>query len=59
MEAFEAIRTAAAELHDELVTRGADPNHPLRLLDAAAEHLELDLEYLPLSDPAMKGAQAF
>ncbi len=58
MDSFEAIRIAALKLHEELVAKGVNPLQPLSLVQAAIEHLELELSWLPKGDPALKGARA-
>lgn len=58
MDSFEAIRVAALKLHEEVVAKGSNPLHPLSFVESAIEHLELELSWLPKSDPALKGAQA-
>lgn len=58
MDAFEPIRSAAAALHQALVAKGADPLNPLALVEAAAADLDLELAWLPVGDPALKGARA-
>jgi len=58
MEAFEPIRQAAAKLHGNLVSGGADPLRPLAFVEAAVRELELELIWLPLGHPALKGARA-
>ena len=58
MEAFEPIRNSAAQLHDELVGNGADPLNPWSMIEAAIERLELELIWLSVGDPALKGSLA-
>jgi UvrD-like helicase family protein/uncharacterized protein DUF955 len=58
VEAFESIRVAAANLHDELVAGGIRPDRPMDLVLAALKHFDLELAWLPPGDPALKGARA-
>lgn len=58
MDAFEPVRRSADRLHDELVSKGADPLNPLSLVAAAVQRLDLELCWLPIGDPALKGAKA-
>jgi Zn-dependent peptidase ImmA (M78 family) len=58
MDAFETIRAAAAALHGKLVAAGADPDKPMELVTAAIRDLDLELAWLPESDPELKGARA-
>ena len=58
MDAFDPIREAAARLHTELVTKGADPSRSWAMVEAAVRQLELELVWLPPGDPALKGACA-
>lgn len=58
MDAFEPIRNAARKLHAEAVAVGADASHPESLVKAAVDYLELDLAWVPVGDPALKGARA-
>ncbi|MGL6097817.1 MAG: ImmA/IrrE family metallo-endopeptidase, partial [Fimbriiglobus sp.] len=58
MDGFDHVRSSAARLHDELVAAGADPMAPMNLVQAAIEHLELEMYWLPRGDPALKGCYA-
>ena len=58
MDGFEPIRTAAARLHEVIVAAGCDSLAPSALALAAIDHLDLELAYLPVADPALKGARA-
>jgi superfamily I DNA/RNA helicase len=58
MDAFEQVRRWAVELHDAVVSAGANALEPMSLVQGAIEHLELELYWLPPDDPALKGAQA-
>src|SRR5262245_622520 len=58
MDAFDPIRDAAARLHTELVTLGADPSCSWAMVEAAIRQLELELVWLPAGDPVLKGALA-
>lgn len=58
MDPFELIRSKAAALHEELLSEGKDPFDPLALVEAAVACRDLDLVWLPQSDPALKGARA-
>ncbi len=58
MESFEAIRQAAAKLHDEIVSSGVNPLQPLALAAGVVQRLELELVWLPSGHPALKGARA-
>ena len=58
MDPFDPIRSKAAALHEELLSKGQDPFDPLALVQAAVECRDLDLVWLPQGDPALKGARA-
>ena len=58
MDSFEPIRSAASDLHGEVAATGADPLDPLSFVSAAADHLDLEIAFLPAADPALKGARA-
>lgn len=58
MDAFEPVRDAARKLHADAIACGADALQSRSLVEAAARHLDLDLAWLPPSDPALKGARA-
>jgi superfamily I DNA/RNA helicase len=58
MKSFETIRELAAQLHVELVRKGADPKNPVTLIAHAITHFDLELTYLEPADPALKGAKA-
>lgn len=58
MEAFDAVRRSAAQLHDAVVADGADPLNPASLVVKAVAHLKLELYRLVPGDPALKGARA-
>ncbi len=58
MEAFESVRVAAANLHNQLVAEGGNPDRPMDLVLAAIKHFDLELAWLPQRDPALKGARA-
>jgi DNA helicase II / ATP-dependent DNA helicase PcrA len=58
MDAFDPIRDAAARLHTELVTAGADRSRSWAMVGAAVRRLELELVWLPADDPVLKGAFA-
>lgn len=58
MNAFETVRNLAARLHEELVAAGANPRDPVALVNAAVNHLGLELTYLEPGDPALKAAKA-
>src|SRR3989304_1452020 len=57
MDAFEAVRDAAADLHVRLAGEGAVPPQPMDLVRSAIDHLGLELAWLPSGDPALKGAR--
>ena len=57
MDSFEPIRAAAERLHLQMAG-GAAPKKPMELVNAAIDHLELQLTWLPTGDPALKGARA-
>src|SRR5712672_2693942 len=57
MDSFEPIRAAAEHLHHQ-VASGTTPKRPMELVNAAIDHLELQLTWLPTGDPALKGARA-
>jgi superfamily I DNA/RNA helicase len=58
MDGFAPARLAAARLRANLLAAGADPARPLALVEAAARHLDIELQYLPPGDPGLKGARA-
>ena len=58
MDGFEPIRVAATRLHGTVVAAGSDPLDPSALVAAAIDHLDIELFYLPATDPALKGAKA-
>lgn len=58
MEAFEQVRTAAIQLHNDVVAAGASSLSPESLLSGAIKRLDLELFSLPSGDPALKGARA-
>lgn len=58
MKSFETIRDLAAQLHLELVRKGANPQDPESLIAHAITHFELELTFLEPADPALKGAIA-
>src|SRR5262245_12136703 len=58
MDPFELIRIDAAQLHSELVAKGADPLKPATLVAAAIGRLELELAWVPPDDPSLKGSRA-
>lgn len=58
MEVFESVRLAASRLHATLLAAGANPNQPMEIVLAAVKHLDLELAWLPVGDPALKGARA-
>lgn len=58
MDPFEPIRSKAAALHEMLLSEGKDPWDPLALVEAAVACRDLELVWLPLGDPALKGARA-
>lgn len=58
MNAFEAVRDAAAHLYADLVASGADSSCPGAMVKAAIGHLDLELAWLKQGDPALKGARA-
>jgi Zn-dependent peptidase ImmA (M78 family) len=58
MDAFEPVRDAARKLRGEVVAVGADDSRPMLLVEAAVQHLDLELAWLRLGDPALKGARA-
>ena len=58
VDPFDSVRSKAAALHRELLSKGKDPLDPLILVQAAVEHRDLELAWLPKGDPALKGARA-
>lgn len=58
MDQFETIRRSAAILHNKIVNAGADPFDPLALVNGASAHLDLEIAWLHLDDPALKNARA-
>ena len=57
MDAFDPIRQTAAKLHADVVAGGADSSNSMKLVEAAVEHLDLELAWLPLGDPALKSSR--
>src|SRR5882672_5845931 len=57
MDPFELVRRSAAQLHNQLVARGADAFNPSDLVKAAFQYLDVNLFWLPPGDPALKGAR--
>ncbi|MFZ1701035.1 MAG: ATP-dependent helicase [Pyrinomonadaceae bacterium] len=58
MDAFEPVRESAGSLHNLVVGRGVDASNPLALINAAAAELDLEVFWLPATDPALKGSRA-
>ena len=58
MDPFAPIRSKAAALHEELLSKGKHPCDPLALIQAAVESRDLELVWLPQGDPALQGARA-
>lgn len=58
MDAFELIRREAEGLHASVVANGGDALDPYGLVIAAAAHLDIELYWLPIGDPALKGGRA-
>ena len=58
MDSFELVRAAAAQLHSEIVGSGDTCLKPMELVTRALAHLDLELAWLPLGDPALKEARA-
>ena len=55
MDAFDAVRSSAALLHEKVVNKGADPLIPASLVEAAIALLDLELHWLEPGDPSLKG----
>ncbi|MDO9641299.1 MAG: ATP-dependent helicase [Pseudotabrizicola sp.] len=58
MDAVELARQRAAALHDEVVSKGADPWDPEALVKAAASSLELDIEIVEPGSAILEGGRA-
>lgn len=58
MDAFDSVRKAATELHDQLVSSGTNPLDPMQLVQGAIKARELELHWLQVDDPLLKGARA-
>jgi superfamily I DNA/RNA helicase/Zn-dependent peptidase ImmA (M78 family) len=58
VDAFELIRREAERLHDVVVAEGADALDPYALVLAAGIHLDLEVYWLPIGDPTLKGGRA-
>lgn len=58
MDAVELARQRAAGLHDEMVSKGADPWDPEALVNAAALSLELDIESVEPGSAILEGGRA-
>lgn len=58
MEAFEAVRRSAADLHNQAVSAGADPWSPGQLVKFAAELLDCTVSDVASDDPSLRGGRA-
>lgn len=58
MDAIELARQRAAALHDEVVSKGADPWDPEALVRAVASSLELDIEPVEPDGAILNGGRA-
>lgn len=58
MDLFGSLREKAAQLHDTLVQRGANPRHPEALVRSAVDHLGLMLQWVEPDDLTLNGALA-
>lgn len=58
MDAVELARQRAAALHDEVVSKGADPWDPEALVRAVASSLELDIEPVEPDSAILNGGRA-
>ena len=58
MYSFETIRKRAAQFHREVASRLSDPLDPFALVEAAADHLGLELYSLAPGNPSLKNAHA-
>lgn len=58
MDAVELARQRAVALHDEVVSKGADPWDPDALVRAAASRLELDIEPVEPGSAILDGGRA-
>lgn len=57
MDAFESVRSRAAEVHAAAVEGGADPLRPLDLVVAAIDAHEIDLSWLRPGDAYLRGGR--
>lgn len=57
MDAFEGVRSRAAEVHTAAVEGGADPLRPLDLVVAAIDAHEIDLSWLHPGDAYLRGGR--
>ncbi|MGW9820495.1 ATP-dependent DNA helicase UvrD/PcrA [Methylorubrum extorquens] len=57
MDAFEVVRSRAAEVHAAAVEGGADPLRPLDLVVAAIDAHEIDLSWLCPGDAYLRGGR--
>jgi superfamily I DNA/RNA helicase len=58
MDAFQAVRADACELHAKVVAQGSDPFRAESLVSRALNELKLELVWLQPDDPALHGAIA-
>lgn len=58
MDTVELARQRAAALHDEVVSKGAEPWDPEALVNAAASSLELDIELVEPGSAILEGGRA-
>lgn len=58
MDAFDAVRRAAALLHDEVADSGVDSSAPIDIVQQAARRREIDITEVAPEDPVLRGALA-
>jgi DNA helicase II / ATP-dependent DNA helicase PcrA len=58
VDAFDAVRRSAAELHDAAVARGADPLDVSTIVEKAADELDVKIQGVPSGNVALHGALA-
>ena len=59
MNAFDAVRSTAASLHDKVVELGADSTSPMDLVNKAAGLRDISINEVDAEDPVLRGALAY
>lgn len=58
MDRYEAVRLAAAEIHDKLILKGHNPQKPYELVQAEAKDRDIEITRLEAGSPQLKGGRA-